>query len=66
MKLKGEPAIVSLQECLSELGNDKSSAQFRERLTKLLDLIKTMDFVMGQLAAQESNAVLPRLLKLLA
>lgn len=60
-----EPVIGTLQECLELSGGDKSSALFKEKLRRLLDLVKAMDFLLGKLAQQESNAMLGRILKLL-
>ena len=45
---------------------DKTSAVFRDRVNQLLDLIKTLDYVLGKIAKQERNAIIPRILKLLA
>ena len=61
-----EPVIATMQECLALVGKDKASAHFRERLDPLLDLVKTLDYVLGKIAQQERNAVIPRILKLLA
>ena len=60
-----EPVIGALEECLKEAGSGKDAAAFRKRLTELLDLVRTLDFVMGQLARQEKNAVMPKVLTLL-
>jgi DNA-binding transcriptional regulator GbsR (MarR family) len=61
-----EPVIENLQECLALVEKDKSSAVFRERVTELLDLVKTLDFALGKIAQQERNAIIPRILKLLS
>ncbi len=60
-----EPVIGALEECLREAGTGKDAAAFRKRLTELLDLVRTLDFVLGQLARQEKNAVMPKVLTLL-
>ena len=61
-----EPVIDTIQECLALAGKDKASARFRERLDPILDLVKTLDYVLGKIAQQERNAVIPRILKMLA
>ncbi len=61
-----EPVIDTLQECLGIAGKEKGSVLFRERLDQLLDLVKTLDYLLGKIAQQERNAVIPRILKLLA
>jgi DNA-binding transcriptional regulator GbsR (MarR family) len=61
-----EPVIDTLQECLGIVGKEKGSGHFRERLEQLLDLVKTLDYLLGKVAQQERNAVIPRILKLLA
>jgi DNA-binding transcriptional regulator GbsR (MarR family) len=61
-----EPVIENMEECLAMVGKDKTSAVFRERLTQLLELVKTLDYVLGKIAQQERNAIIPRILKLLA
>src|SRR5437867_355745 len=60
-----EPVIESMQECLALVDRDKASALFRERVGQLLDLVKTLDYVLGKIAEQERNAIIPRILKLL-
>lgn len=60
-----EPVIGTLQECLKEAGSGKDAAAFRRRLTDLLELVNMLDFVLGKVAAQEKNDVLPRVLKLM-
>jgi len=60
-----EPAIVGMQECLALAEKDKASALFRERVNELLDLVKTLDYVLGKIAEQERNTILPRIMKLL-
>ena len=61
-----EPVVGTLEECLRKVGKGKESAFFRERLAQLLDLVLTLDFALGKIAQQEKNAIIPRLLKLLA
>jgi len=61
-----EPVIETMQECLAMVEKDKASALFRERVGQLLDLVKTLDYVLGKIAQQERNAIIPRILKLLA
>ena len=58
-----EPAIKHLEECLRE--GERAPAVFRERLESLLDVLKTVDVLMSQLAEQQTNKVIPRLLKFL-
>jgi DNA-binding transcriptional regulator GbsR (MarR family) len=60
-----EPVVGALEECLREAGDGKDSASFRRRMKELLELVRTLDFVLGRLAAQEKNAVMPRVLTLL-
>ena len=64
-KREMEPVIDALRVCLDLVGKEKSALYFRERLTQLLDLVKTMDYILGKIAQQERNAVIPRILKLL-
>jgi DNA-binding transcriptional regulator GbsR (MarR family) len=59
-----EPAITVLQECLVTVKHPPDL--FKERLESLLDILRTIDLVLGQLSKQENNSVLPRILKLLA
>ncbi|HUJ22954.1 MAG TPA: MarR family transcriptional regulator [Bryobacteraceae bacterium] len=59
-----EPVIDTLRECLDLVGNEKGSALFRERVSQLLDLVKTLDYVLGKIAQQEKNTIIPRILKL--
>lgn len=60
-----EPVIGTIEECLREAGEGKEAAAFRKRLAELLELIKTLDFVLGKLAQQEKNEAMPRILKLM-
>lgn len=60
-----EPVIQTMQECLEMVGQDKSSTFFRERVSDVLDLVKTLDYALGKIAEQERNAIIPRILKLL-
>lgn len=60
-----EPVIGTLQNCLKEAGPGKDAAAFRRRLNDLLELVNMLDFVLGKMAAQEKNDVLPRVLKLM-
>ena len=61
-----EPVIETMQECLNLIGKDKTSALFRQRLDELLDVLKTLDYILGKIAQQERNSVIPKILKLLA
>ena len=61
-----EPVIDTMSECLDLVGTDKESAFFRARVQELLDLVKALDFLFGRMAQQESNTILPRILKLLS
>jgi DNA-binding transcriptional regulator GbsR (MarR family) len=61
-----EPAVETLQECLELAGKEKSATHFRERVGQLLELLKTMDYLLGKVAQQERSAVIPKILKLLA
>jgi DNA-binding transcriptional regulator GbsR (MarR family) len=60
-----EPVIGTLEECLREAGEGKEAAAFRKKLTDLLELVRLLDFVLGKLAEQEKNAVMPKVLMLL-
>lgn len=60
-----EPVIGALQDCIKEAGTGKEGAAFRRRTAELLDLVRTLDFVLGKMAAQEKNAVMPKVLLLL-
>jgi DNA-binding transcriptional regulator GbsR (MarR family) len=60
-----EPVIETLQECLGQVRADKAAAHFRGRVNQLLDLVRMLDYLLGKLAQQESNAIMPRILKLL-
>jgi DNA-binding transcriptional regulator GbsR (MarR family) len=60
-----EPVIGALEECLREAGTGKDAAAFRRRTQEMLELVRTLDFVLGKLAQQEKNAVMPKVLTLL-
>ena len=59
-----EPVIETMQECLSLTEEEKSTELFRERVGQLLDLIKSLDYLLGKVAQQERSAVIPKILKL--
>ena len=60
-----EPVISVLQKSFEAAPKTKDSAAFRDQIGKLLDFLKTADYVLGKVAQQEQNKVLPRVLKLL-
>jgi DNA-binding transcriptional regulator GbsR (MarR family) len=60
-----EPIIDAMQECMALTEKDKTAAHFRGRVSELLDLVKMLDLILGKLAQQEKNLVIPRILKLL-
>jgi DNA-binding transcriptional regulator GbsR (MarR family) len=60
-----EPVITALEECLSLAEKDKDSLAFRKQVEALLEFIKTGDFLLGKIAQQEKNRVMPLLVKLL-
>jgi DNA-binding transcriptional regulator GbsR (MarR family) len=60
-----EPVIETLQECLREAGDGHEAAAFRKRMKELLELVRTLDFVLGKLAQLEKNAVMPKVLMLM-
>jgi DNA-binding transcriptional regulator GbsR (MarR family) len=60
-----EPVIETMQECLALSAGEKSTELFRERVGQLLDLVKTLDYVLGKISQQERSAVIPKILKLL-
>lgn len=60
-----EPVISALEECLRDAGAGKDAAAFRRRTSEMLELVRTLDFVLGKVAQQEKNAVMPRVLTLL-
>ena len=60
-----EPVLGTLEECLREAGTGKDGAAFRKKLTDLLELVRFLDFVLGKLAQQEKNAVMPKVLMLM-
>ncbi len=60
-----EPVVETLEECLGLAGKDKAAALFRERVTQLLELVRVLDYVLGKIAQQETNAIIPRILKVL-
>jgi DNA-binding transcriptional regulator GbsR (MarR family) len=60
-----EPVLETLQECLREAGTGKEAAAFRKKLLDLLELVRLLDFVLGKLAQQEKNAVMPKVLMLM-
>jgi len=43
------------------LGKDKASTQFRGVVTQLRDLLKTIDCLLGKVAQQDKNAIIPRI-----
>jgi DNA-binding transcriptional regulator GbsR (MarR family) len=61
-----EPAIETLKECLALIERDKKAVHFKLCLTDLLDLLKTGDQALDKIARQEKNAIIPRILKMLA
>ena len=60
-----EPVVETMQECLTLTDGNKSAKHFRGRVSELLDLVKTLDYVLGKIAQQEKSTVVPRILKLL-
>lgn len=60
-----EPVIAGLEECLQLAGRDKGSENFRKQITELLEFSKTIDFLMGQVARQEENKILPIMVRML-
>jgi len=60
-----EPILATMQECLELTEKDKTATHFRNRVGELLDLVKTLDYVLAKIGQQERNVVLPRILKLL-
>lgn len=60
-----EPVIAGLEECLELSKADKSSEVFRTQIGELLELSKSIDFILGQVARQEENKILPFLMRLL-
>ena len=56
-----EPVIGALEECIRE----SSDARFSKKMTELLELIRTFDFVLGKFAQQEKNSVMPKVLAVL-
>ncbi len=56
-----EPVIGALEECIRESGDPA----FGKKMAELLELVKTLDFVLGKLAQQEKNAVMPKVLAIL-
>jgi DNA-binding transcriptional regulator GbsR (MarR family) len=60
-----EPVLGALQECLREAGTGKEGAAFRKKLADLLELVRLLDFVLGKVAQQEKNAVMPKVLLLM-
>ena len=60
-----EPVIGALEACVRDAGDSKEAAQFRKKLADLLELVRTLDFVLGKLAQQEKNAVMPKVLAIL-
>lgn len=60
-----EPAVQALEECLTMLEHGKKSTHLKNRLSELLDLLKTGERVLDHIAHQERNAIIPKILKLL-
>ncbi|MBI5246096.1 MAG: helix-turn-helix domain-containing protein [Elusimicrobia bacterium] len=56
-----EPVIVALEECLKESGDPR----FNKKISELLELVKTVDSVLGRLARQERSTVMPKVLAVL-
>jgi DNA-binding transcriptional regulator GbsR (MarR family) len=56
-----EPVIGALEECLKESGDPK----FNRKIAELLELVRTVDNVLGRLARQERSAVMPKVLAVL-
>jgi DNA-binding transcriptional regulator GbsR (MarR family) len=60
-----EPVIETLEDCLKKASGGKDGAAFRKKLTDLLELVRLLDFVLGKIAQQEKNAVMPKVLMLM-
>ena len=60
-KREVEPVIGALQECISE----STDPRFTKKMGELLELVRTLDFVLGKLAQQEKNAVMPKVAAIL-
>jgi DNA-binding transcriptional regulator GbsR (MarR family) len=56
-----EPVIGALEECL----RDSHDARFKRRIGEILELVRTVDAVLGRLALQERNVVMPKVLAVL-
>ena len=56
-----EPVIGALEECLKESGDPR----FNRKISELLELIRTVDAVLGRLARQERSTVMPKVLAVL-
>lgn len=65
-KREVEPAIEALKECLALIERDKKATHFKDRLSELLDLLKTGSQMLDKVAQQEKNTIIPRILKLIA
>jgi hypothetical protein len=53
-----------LQQYLGQVRTDKAAAHFRGRVHELLDPVRMLDHLLGRIARQEGNAIMPRILKL--
>lgn len=60
-----EPVITALRECLAMTTKEKDAAAFRAQVESLLEFVQTADFLLGKVAQQEKNRIMPLLLKLM-
>jgi DNA-binding transcriptional regulator GbsR (MarR family) len=56
-----EPVIGALEQCVRDSGD----ARFKRRIGEILELVRTVDSVLGRLAQQERNVVMPKVLAVL-
>ncbi len=61
-----EPVIETLNECLTMTDSQKQASPLRSQIVALRDFLKMADMILGKVAQQDQNKMLPRLLKLLA
>jgi DNA-binding transcriptional regulator GbsR (MarR family) len=63
-KREVEPVIDTLRECLGMM-TEKDKGPVKSQITALLEFVEMADGVLGKVARQDGNKMLPRLLKLL-
>lgn len=59
-----EPVLRGLEECVRLARQEKNATALQKQMEELLELSRTIDFLMGQIATQEDSRILPLMMKL--